>query len=127
VYNKEGFHHQKKNHDDDDDFLRRGRGRSVAAPTAGLHFTEALLDEIQTRSTTATLVSPRVHRHHRVHYLSHHIDAGTFQPVVVKNALNQSMYGDDFEFQVNTIQRIAQTLLLPDDEHSDTTTKTQQQ
>ncbi|HEY9731885.1 MAG TPA: tRNA preQ1(34) S-adenosylmethionine ribosyltransferase-isomerase QueA [Drouetiella sp.] len=41
---------------------------AVAAPTAGLHFTEALLDTLKARGV-------------QVHYLTLHVGAGTFKPI----------------------------------------------
>ncbi len=41
---------------------------AVAAPTAGLHFTEALLDALKARGV-------------EVHYLTLHVGAGTFKPI----------------------------------------------
>ncbi len=41
---------------------------AVAAPTAGLHFTEALLDTLKARGV-------------QIHYLTLHVGAGTFKPI----------------------------------------------
>jgi S-adenosylmethionine:tRNA ribosyltransferase-isomerase len=54
---------------------------SVAAPTAGLHFTPGLMDEIAAagiRTTTVTL----------------HVGAGTFQPLRVKDTNNHQMHAE---------------------------------
>lgn len=60
----------------------RERG-SVAAPTAGLHFTEPLLAQLRERGV-------------EVHYLSLHVGAGTFLPVkqedVSQHAMHQELY-----------------------------------
>jgi S-adenosylmethionine:tRNA ribosyltransferase-isomerase len=51
---------------------------SVAAPTAGLHFTDALLDRIKARGVA-------------VHFVTLHVGAGTFLPVKVADTANHRM------------------------------------
>lgn len=54
---------------------------AVAAPTAGLHFTERVLEELKTRG-------------HQTEFLTLHVGAGTFQPVKVDNVLDHAMHGE---------------------------------
>lgn len=63
---------------------------SVAAPTAGLHFSSAVLQNLKKRNT----------------YLQHitlHVGAGTFQPVKVRNALHHKMHHEHFSIGRQTI------------------------
>ncbi|KXK24435.1 MAG: S-adenosylmethionine tRNA ribosyltransferase [Bacteroidetes bacterium OLB12] len=52
---------------------------AVAAPTAGLHFTESLLNKLERVGI-------------KKEYLTLHVSAGTFQPVKVDNALEHEMH-----------------------------------
>ena len=54
---------------------------SAAAPTAGLHFTEPLLDEIRDRG---------VH----IAFITLHVGLGTFRPVSVDNVLEHDMHSE---------------------------------
>ena len=66
---------------------------SVAAPTAGLHFTEKLLkklEEIQVRKTELTL----------------HIGAGTFVPVRSGEIMNHEMHNERFTVTKETLETI---------------------
>lgn len=57
---------------------------AVAAPTAGLHLSEEILESLRAkgvRTTTVTL----------------HVGAGTFQPVAVENALEHPMHSESWE------------------------------
>lgn len=66
---------------------------SVAAPTAGLHFTEEILSKIEKagiRKSTLTL----------------HVGAGTFIPVKEKDALKHEMHTEHFMFQKSSIEEI---------------------
>ena len=68
---------------------------SVAAPTAGLHFTEALLQQIGAKN---------------ISFLSLHVGAGTFKPVVVENARDHKMHAEHFCVQVGELRRILNSL-----------------
>jgi len=68
---------------------------SVAAPTAGLHFTKELLDKIGPENLS---------------FLSLHVGAGTFKPVVVENAHDHKMHGESFHVNVGEMRRIIQSL-----------------
>jgi len=54
---------------------------AVAAPTAGLHFTKTVLDNLRAKG-------------HATEFLTLHVSAGTFQPVKVENATEHTMHGE---------------------------------
>jgi S-adenosylmethionine:tRNA ribosyltransferase-isomerase len=57
---------------------------SVAAPTAGLHFTEALLQDIRTRGV-------------QVCFLTLHVGLGTFAPVKAESIASHTMHEESYE------------------------------
>ena len=57
---------------------------SVAAPTAGLHFTERLLDEIRARGVC-------------IHYVTLHVGLGTFAPVKTETLAAHKMHEERFQ------------------------------
>lgn len=57
---------------------------SAAAPTAGLHFTNDLLDEIRKKGVN-------------IAYLTLHVGLGTFRPVKVENVLDHHMHSEYYE------------------------------
>jgi S-adenosylmethionine:tRNA ribosyltransferase-isomerase len=54
---------------------------AVAAPTAGLHFSDHILDELKQLSIPAD-------------FLTLHVSAGTFQPIKTKNAAEHTMHAE---------------------------------
>eukprot|EP00535_Pseudo-nitzschia_heimii_P009091 CAMPEP_0197191944 /NCGR_PEP_ID=MMETSP1423-20130617/24273_1 /TAXON_ID=476441 /ORGANISM="Pseudo-nitzschia heimii, Strain UNC1101" /LENGTH=1203 /DNA_ID=CAMNT_0042644737 /DNA_START=434 /DNA_END=4045 /DNA_ORIENTATION=+ len=68
---------------------------SVAAPTAGLHFTDLLLAQVGREN---------------ISYLTLHVGAGTFKPVVAKDARDHAMHGESFVVTVTELQRIIKSL-----------------
>lgn len=66
---------------------------AVAAPTAGLHFDEALLQ---------ALINKGVH----VRYVTLHVGAGTFQPVKVDNIAEHHMHSEVYHLPEETISTI---------------------
>jgi len=68
---------------------------SVAAPTAGLHFTDSLLKNIG---------------YENISFLSLHVGAGTFKPVVTEDARDHAMHGENFSVSVFELRRIIQTI-----------------
>ncbi len=54
---------------------------AVAAPTAGLHFTNRVLEELRNSG-------------HKIEFLTLHVSAGTFQPVKVENAAEHPMHSE---------------------------------
>ena len=66
---------------------------AVAAPTASLHFTQNLLDELQNRGVqfaTALL----------------HVGAGTFKPMSGNTASEHDMHAERFEISVETLRKL---------------------
>ncbi len=66
---------------------------SAAAPTAGLHFTEELLREVEKRGI-------------KIAYVTLHVGLGTFRPVKVENVLDHHMHSEFYiidEEAANTI------------------------
>ena len=69
---------------------------SVAAPTAGLHFTQSLLhDTIGTEHLS---------------FLTLHVGAGTFQPVLKENAAQHDMHAESFAVPLKELERIVAML-----------------
>jgi len=62
---------------------------SVAAPTAGLHFTKSLLDEIRSRAV-------------QVCFLTLHVGLGTFAPVKVETIPAHTMHEERYELSAET-------------------------
>ena len=58
---------------------------AVAAPTAGLHFTNEILDEMSNKGVKTGEVTL-------------HVGPGTFQPVSVENAMDHQMHSENFTF-----------------------------
>lgn len=69
---------------------------SVAAPTAGLHFDEALLGELKDKQV-------------EMGYLTLHIGAGTFAPVRVDNILEHKMHAEYLEVSKALCEKIIAT------------------
>jgi S-adenosylmethionine:tRNA ribosyltransferase-isomerase len=72
------------------------RPGAVAAPTAALHFDEALLQALQDRGIGRAAVTL-------------HVGAGTFQPVRTENLAEHRMHAEWFEVGAATVQAIAAT------------------
>jgi S-adenosylmethionine:tRNA ribosyltransferase-isomerase len=68
---------------------------AVAAPTAGLHFTEAILKNIQ--------------QSHAIHELTLHVGAGTFQPIKTENVLEHEMHCEQIQIEKTTIEFLAES------------------
>ncbi|MBR5534071.1 MAG: tRNA preQ1(34) S-adenosylmethionine ribosyltransferase-isomerase QueA [Ruminiclostridium sp.] len=69
---------------------------SAAAPTAGLHFTQELLEEIQAMGV-------------RVCYVTLHVGLGTFRPVKVEDVNNHEMHSEYCMISAETAETINQT------------------
>src|SRR5262245_27333863 len=67
---------------------------AVAAPTAGLHFDEAVLTELQRRGVTLA-------------YLTLHVGAGTFQPVRAQELAAHQMHSERYQVPQITVDAIA--------------------
>ncbi len=66
---------------------------SVAAPTAGLHFTKELLEKIKTKGVI-------------IKYITLHVGLGTFLPVKVKNIEEHKMHSEFAEISKDVIETI---------------------
>jgi S-adenosylmethionine:tRNA ribosyltransferase-isomerase len=66
---------------------------SVAAPTAGLHFTDALLDEIRARGVETAFVTL-------------HVGPGTFRPVVVEDIGDHVMESESYVLTADVVDQI---------------------
>jgi S-adenosylmethionine:tRNA ribosyltransferase-isomerase len=66
---------------------------SVAAPTAGLHFTETLLEEIRARGV-------------KVCFVTLHVGLGTFQPVKAETLAEHKMHEERFEVGEETVRAV---------------------
>jgi S-adenosylmethionine:tRNA ribosyltransferase-isomerase len=69
---------------------------AVAAPTAALHFDQALLGQLDARGIERASVTL-------------HVGAGTFQPVKVENIAEHTMHSEWYEVPAATREAIAQT------------------
>jgi S-adenosylmethionine:tRNA ribosyltransferase-isomerase len=66
---------------------------SVAAPTAGLHFTPSVLKDISSRGI------PRID-------LTLHVGAGTFQPVIARELGSHPMHAENFSVTLDSIEKL---------------------
>jgi len=69
---------------------------SIAAPTAGLHFTKSLLRKIQNKGVNIAFVTL-------------HVGYGTFAPIKDENISNHTMHKEYFEIPSETVSLIRQT------------------
>jgi len=69
---------------------------AVAAPTAGLHFTPALLARLRKRGV-------------EVARLTLHVGPGTFQPVRVDRVSEHRMHAESFELPTRTVEAVTRT------------------
>ena len=66
---------------------------AVAAPTAGLHFDEAMLNRLQAMGVV-------------IAYVTLHVGAGTFQPVRVANIADHTMHSELFDIPEKTVDAV---------------------
>ena len=66
---------------------------SAAAPTAGLHFTEELLQQIEAKGVG-------------IAYVTLHVGLGTFRPVKEDNVLNHHMHSEFYQISQEAAERI---------------------
>ena len=69
---------------------------SAAAPTAGLHFTEELIEQIKDMGVNTA-------------YLTLHVGLGTFRPVSVENVEEHVMHSERYEINEETADLINRT------------------
>ena len=80
------------------------RPGAVAAPTAGLHFTQELIEELENKSVECV-------------YVTLHVGAGTFQPIREDDIENHRMHSEWFEIsetvceQVNAAKRAGRRVI----------------
>ena len=70
---------------------------SVAAPTAGLHFTQGIMDSLQQKNIHTAFVNL-------------HVGAGTFMPVKAETMLGHTMHAEWINVDVTTIQQVIEHL-----------------
>lgn len=70
---------------------------SVAAPTAGLHFTDELIGRMRDRGF-------------RFEEVTLHVGAGTFLPVKEEDAARHPMHTEHFEIRLSTLERLLSSL-----------------
>jgi S-adenosylmethionine:tRNA ribosyltransferase-isomerase len=70
---------------------------SVAAPTAGLHFTENILNQLENKGI-------------KNEYVTLHVGAGTFKPVKSEEIGGHEMHGEYLDVELTTIQSICDAL-----------------
>ncbi|MFP4163183.1 MAG: tRNA preQ1(34) S-adenosylmethionine ribosyltransferase-isomerase QueA [Chitinispirillaceae bacterium] len=69
---------------------------AVAAPTAGLHFTEKMLEELENRGVDKSFVTL-------------HVGIGTFRPVAVENPRDHDIHEERYELSSQTAAQINST------------------
>ena len=69
---------------------------AVAAPTAGLHFSEELIEQLKSQGIETGFVTL-------------HVGAGTFQPVRVDDISEHKMHSEWFEVTAELVQQVQQT------------------
>lgn len=69
---------------------------AVAAPTAGLHFTEEVFSSLRKKGIQEAQVTL-------------HVSAGTFQPIKVDNVLDHPMHQEQIQVDIQTIQKLLTT------------------
>lgn len=73
-----------------------GKAGSVAAPTAGLHFTDRLFDALEARGIGKT-------------HVTLHVGAGTFLPVKTEDVEDHQMHAEWYQVSEETARLIAET------------------
>lgn len=66
---------------------------SVAAPTAGLHFTSDLLEKLKNKGV-------------KIEYITLHVGLGTFQPVKTDDITNHKMHEEFYQISSETAERL---------------------
>lgn len=69
---------------------------SAAAPTAGLHFNQGVLEELQKKGIDHTFVTL-------------HVGLGTFRPVKVEDVTNHKMHRERYYIPESTVEKIKET------------------
>lgn len=66
---------------------------AVAAPTAGLHFTPEILEQLKQKQVTET-------------FFTLHVSAGTFQPIKTENVMDHPMHSEQLVVPIESIKEI---------------------
>ncbi|MCS7250499.1 MAG: tRNA preQ1(34) S-adenosylmethionine ribosyltransferase-isomerase QueA [candidate division WOR-3 bacterium] len=69
---------------------------AVAAPTAGFHFNEALIEEIKKKGV-------------KIDFLTLHCSLGTFRPIKTENIEEHQMYYEEYEIPENLVRSVEET------------------
>ncbi|KYG74084.1 S-adenosylmethionine:tRNA ribosyltransferase-isomerase [Roseivirga spongicola] len=69
---------------------------AVAAPTAGLHFTDQVLSDLEQKGVN-------------LNYLTLHVSAGTFQPIKASDAREHNMHSEQVEVNRSTVELLSKT------------------
>ncbi|PLX22024.1 tRNA preQ1(34) S-adenosylmethionine ribosyltransferase-isomerase QueA [Candidatus Parcubacteria bacterium] len=77
-------------------FAEADKQGSVAAPTAGLHFTPELLEKIKNKGVN-------------IEYITLHVGMGTFAPVKVDDIESHKMHAEWVEISSKTVKKIRET------------------
>ncbi len=77
-------------------FSDQNRRGAVAAPTAGLHFDQAMLDKLQQQGVEFA-------------YVTLHVGAGTFQPVRADDIRDHKMHHEYLEVSQQVVEQVAAT------------------
>ncbi|MDR2196117.1 MAG: tRNA preQ1(34) S-adenosylmethionine ribosyltransferase-isomerase QueA, partial [Gallionellaceae bacterium] len=72
------------------------RPGAVAAPTAGLHFDETMLDALRARGA-------------QIAHVTLHVGAGTFQPVRAENVEEHVMHSERYSVPTETVEAVRET------------------
>lgn len=72
---------------------------AVAAPTAGLHFTDRVLQQIRSRGIAQN-------------FLTLHVSAGTFQPIKTDDAAGHTMHGEQMVVTRQNIQQVLDSAII---------------
>lgn len=66
---------------------------AVAAPTAGLHFTDELLNDLRSKGL-------------KTHFLTLHVSAGTFQPIKVETVTEHNMHSEQIVIRRENVMQL---------------------
>jgi S-adenosylmethionine:tRNA ribosyltransferase-isomerase len=66
---------------------------AVAAPTAGLHFTNEIIDQLKAKNTP-------------IEYVTLHVSAGTFQPIKTQNITQHEMHNEQVWVKRETVESL---------------------
>lgn len=69
---------------------------AVAAPTAGLHFSEAILERLRAKGVA-------------MDFLTLHVSAGTFQPIKEKNVVEHPMHSEQVQITRQNLENLIKT------------------